>query len=473
MRSRTDRELTRRAVLRGVGGVALGLPALDIWSPRRARASTAASADFALFIVNDNGVQQAHGSEPETFWPSGGAGAITAASLGADLGKRTLGELAAYADRMLIIKGIAHAFGSVGCAHNGGDGQLLTAAHPIRGQTFDVCDGESIDNRIATVRNPPGREPLALRASKFSNDAIGFEYPGHVSYRGPRQPRAAEPSPLVAYQQIVGMAGPAADAGTAAMVAARRKSVNDLVRAQMQRLLARTDLSADDRHRLDQHFTAIRDIEVQISGQLPAAEVAAFQSVAADPLDPAQHEKVLTLQLDLLVFAISSGYTRAATMKIGDRIDRAVWTVNGVALPQFHQISHRIFGDGGKGAAIPGAVAMHHQIDVIHARKIKYLADALAAVDTPQGKLVDQGFLAWTNQVAVGVHDYHPIPWILIGGARGTLKTGVYLDVGRVTGNKLLNTLLTASGVRKPNGDPVDDFGAPQTAGGLISGMLA
>jgi Protein of unknown function (DUF1552) len=479
--TRRSGPISRRMVLRGLGGVVVGLPALDIFMERDARAA-GAGGDFAVFVVNCNGVQQAHGPsifgapghEAETFWPSAAPGSITQSTLGADLGKRTLGELGPHAERLLVVKGITHAFGSVGCAHNGGDGQILTAAHPIKGKSFDVCDGESIDNRIGTEKNPPGREPLALRAGKFSADATGFEYPGHVSYRGPSQPRAAEASPLAAYQRMVGMDATSLGPSTGTGTSERRTSVNDLVRTQMKRLLMRTDLSAADRQRLDQHFTAIRDMEIKISGQLPPDKVTAIKNASVDPLDPAHHDEVLSLQLDLLVFAISSGYTRAATFKIGDRIDRAIWTVDGgTVLPEFHMISHRILADGAHGPLIDGAVGMHHKIDVIHAKKIKYLLDQLAAVDTPQGKLLDQGYVAWTNQVAVGSHDYYPIPWVIAGSGKGYLKTGQYLDVGKVTGNKILNTLLGAAGVKKANGDPVDDFGAKQTAGGVISALIA
>jgi hypothetical protein len=473
----TGRRISRRRILRGAG-VAVGIPLLDVFDEGAARAA-GPGGDFAVFVVNCNGVQQAHGPifdapgrEPETFWPSAAAGPITQSTLGADLGTRTLGELSAYADRLLIVKGIAHAFGSVGCAHNGGDGQILTAAHPIKGMSFDVSDGESIDNRIATEKNPPGREPLALRAGKFPADATGFEYPGHVSYRGPRQPRAAEASPLAAYQRMVAMSG-SSDPNMESILAARKISVNDLIRTQMKRLLSRTDLSAADRQRLDQHLTAIRDIEVRITGQLPPDKVAAIRDASTDPLNPMRHDQVLTLQLDLLAFAISSGYTKAATLKVGDRIDRAIWTVDGTALPEFHMISHRMLSDGAHGPVINGAVAMHHKIDVIHAKKVKYLLDQLAAIDTPQGKLLDQGFVAWTNQVAVGSHEYYPIPWVVAGGAKGFLRTGQFLDVGKVTGNKMLNTLLGAAGVRKANGDPIDNFGATGTPGGVISTMIA
>lgn len=89
----------------------------------------------------------------------------------------------------------------------------------------------------------------------------------------------------MAYQRIVGMAGPTPPAALDGL-AARRTSVNDLLRTQMQRLLARRDLSAADPKRLDQHFTAIRDIETKITGQLPPDKAAAIAAGSKDPLNP-------------------------------------------------------------------------------------------------------------------------------------------------------------------------------------------
>jgi hypothetical protein len=58
------------------------------------------------------------------------------------------------------------------------------------------------------------------------------------------------------------------------------------------------------------------------------------------------------------------------------------------------------------------------------------------------------------------------------GKAGGFLKTGQYIDAGNANNHRLLNTLITANGVRR-NGAPVEDFGDSSLAGGLIDGMLA
>ena len=87
---------SRRAVLRGLGGTAIGLPLLDLFSPRRAQAQTAARAgSFGMFVVGSNGVAQAYNSmEPDQFWPRN-PGPLTREGMMADLAaKRSTGELA-------------------------------------------------------------------------------------------------------------------------------------------------------------------------------------------------------------------------------------------------------------------------------------------------------------------------------------------------------------------------------------------
>jgi len=48
--------MNRRLVLRGAGGLMLGLPLLETFMPRRAAAQTAVRSPFVLIVVGDNGV---------------------------------------------------------------------------------------------------------------------------------------------------------------------------------------------------------------------------------------------------------------------------------------------------------------------------------------------------------------------------------------------------------------------------------
>ena len=465
---------SRRAVLKGLGGTAIGLPLLDVFTPRRAQAQAAASNSFALFVVGSNGVAQAYNNlEPDQFWPRN-PGALTREGMVADLAaKRSTGELADHAARLLIIRGIKLPFRSSGDSHNSADCQILTCQQNIS-KPVPTAFGESVDNRIAREKNAPGREPFVLRVIR------GPHTIGAVSYRGRNGQRFGDDSPITAYERMVGFTKNT-DPGLAAQVKARRLSVNDLIRGEMKRLLGRTDLSMDDRRRLDGHFTAIRDIEVTLTGALAPDTAANLKDVGTMAGGTPKYynndfaELTMGVQMDLMAFAASSGYSKTAVLKIGDRSDNFNWPLPGFPRINFHKIAHRSeSGLGDSATRIQGAHEMHYLIDRIYMRLFKRFLDRMAAMSTPQGPLLDQGFVAYTNQNANGWHNFNPIPWIIAGNAGGYLQTGRFMSLpGQVNLNLLFNSLLGAVGVTKPDGSPVDDFGAAELPKGRLSEILA
>ena len=75
--------------------------------------------------------------------------------------------------------------------------------------------------------------------------------------------------------------------------------------------------------------------------------------------------------------------------------------------------------------------------------------------------------------MATGWHRHDNQPFVIVGNAGGYLKTGQYVDAGGVKLNKMLNTLLTAAGVKGSGGGPVTNFGDSSLPGGLIASMIA
>ena len=458
---------SRRAFLRGVGTVSLGLPLLDVFSAPKARAADLPRC--AVFVRQGNGVAQAGNGEPERFWPKN-LGALTKASLEADK-DRAVTELASYADKLLLVRGTRFAFPGNGCGHSGGGNQVLTAAKVSddpSGQ-YSLAMGESVDNRMANAINPDKREPITL----LTGPTEGY-LPVVLSYRGPKQLRGADNDPFAVYMRMTGLSG--MDRGVVEQVATRRKSVNDLVREQLKQLLGRSDLSSADRRRLDLHMSSIRDVEVKLSCSLPEMRQRELDGVKAVNGD--NYVTVTEMHMDVIALSFACDYSRVATLQMGQGNDGTQFSIpgfrNGEKLPRFHQISHRIFSDGSDGDPIEGAQEMHHEIDKLHARLFRYLLDKLSGYALPTGTLLDQTVAAWTNDLGHGVsHNYENIPWVLAGSAGGYLKQGQYIDAGKVTHNQLFNTLLNAVGVRKADGSLVDDFGDPSLKPGQISGMLA
>jgi Protein of unknown function (DUF1552) len=478
--------MNRRMVLRGAGGLMLGLPLFEAFMPKTAEAQAAMTSPFVLIVVSDNGVVQAGvtlggAPEQERFWPTS-IGPLTKASMLADKPTRATGELADYAERLLIVKGVNLPYSSTGCSHSAADAQILTASKITGGSTNCLSEGISVDTAIAKAKNPAGRDPLALHAGMFSPGGTGFDIPGYVSYVTPRQPRVYIDSPYKAYLQIIGVVGDgtddtSAEAALQQLRVARSKSINDLLRPQIQDLLRRTDLSKSDVERLNQHLAAIRDIEVNMTGTtftVPDEDVAIMKQLEPKPYEQATREQAARLHMDLMAFSVASGYTRVAVLKIGDRIDDHQYTVNGQTF-KFHDASHRTMNN---------AVDLCHAVDRMMMNHYKHLLDKLSAYQTPTGSLLDEGVAIWCNQCATGAHSFSNVPWILAGTAKGFFKKGEFVTVGTgqmpsggqdgkggdgsVSGvNKMLNTLLTAAGV------PTDNFGDPSLPKGIFSELVA
>ncbi len=460
----------RRLFLHGAAGAVVGLPLLESFIPKHALAQAAASNTFAIFMRQGNGCQQlGTGSEPERFWPSK-LGALTTASMTADAGRAT-SVLKDYASKLTLVRGVEmKQITDAGCGHAQG-GLLALTASKANGKNVQnaLAVGESIDNLIARQLQAAGTEPLTLRAgmrSSYLDDVL--------SYRKAGDRRVAESVPYNAYKALFGLgttnmsnAGSLDEAAT--KLAAKRKSVNDLIRAEMKRLLSNTKLSAEDRDRLQQHQDAIRDLEVGMAAN-------ACTLLGNDQLDPMSKitkstsesdAGVLTaaaFQFKVIALAVACGSVRAATLQIGNGNDHSQYTINGTKYERFHYISHRIYSDGATGDAIPNADVKHHDIDTMFAGLFKGLLDELSARTTPTGTLLDAGVAVWLNDLANGpAHSTQNIPYVMAGGCNNKIKTGVYVDAGSgkfVTHNKLLNTIGAAVGCKNAAGTgPLDDFG--------------
>lgn len=461
--------LSRRGFLAGLGGVAVGLPFLETFAPKKAEAGQADVEPFAIFCRQGNGVQQqTSDGEPERFWPSYAAGAITTAGMTADV-DRAVSELAAHAPKLNLVRGIKFNFPGNGCGHSGGGNQCLTASQVSADPSgnLSLSMGESIDNRIQRELMP-GVEPLTVYVG-----SKGGYLDEVLSYRGPKQLRAAENNPYNVYKDLFGLS--TIDPQALQVLQARRKSVNDLVRGELQTLMSRSDLSKADHDRLDLHFQSIRDLEIGLLCGLSDGDVANLQAQQANIDNDDMFEALAKLQMDLIALAMACGTTRAATLQFGNGNQQTQFTIGGVKQKTYHKISHRIDSDGSTGAPIPNADVLHHNIDQIHARLFLYLLDKLDAVQLTSGTLLDAGVTVWLNDLGEKFHSYDRVPHILAGSAKGYLKTGQFLDFGssQLTNNLILNTIGAAVGCKNAMGGPLDDFGDPSLPTGLIPQLIA
>ncbi len=389
--------ILRRRFLQGLGSAVLALPFLESvrFTDRRAQAAGNERIVYSVFMKQGNGCQQRSGNEPERFWPRK-LGQLTKESLSAIDGDRAVSELAAYADKLLLVRGTRHAQRGNGCAHSGGINQCLTAGKVTGEGRESLSDHESIDWRIAQECNPVGVDPLTL----MSGPQRAYHGAG-LSYSGPRQLRGAQSNPFDVYTGMVGLAE--GNEEVRAAIAARRTSVNDLVRDDMQELLGKADLSADDRQRLELHFAAIRDLELGITDTLADSEVQAMKDIQGAAADNANRVAVARMHMNIIALAFATDLNRTATMQMGSGNDGTRYYIDGQLQSSYHRISHRIDGDGIEGTPIAGADLLHHKIDRLHARLFRHLLDRLAMYAGPSGgPLLDDTVALWTNDLATG-----------------------------------------------------------------------
>ncbi|MDB4977646.1 MAG: uncharacterized protein JWN48_5987 [Myxococcaceae bacterium] len=465
-------QVGRRVFLQGAASAVVALPILEGLLPRGVSAQDAAQP-FAIFMRQANGVQQKMNAEPDRFWPST-LGTLTTASMNADSGKAT-SVLADYASKLLLVRGVEmREIADAGCGHSSGGLLCLTASKPDgKNVQKALATSESIDNRIVRELSGAGKEPLTLRAgmrSSYLDDVL--------SYRSGGNRRVAESNPYNAYKALFGLSSSTSGAD---QDAARRKSVNDLVRGEMTALLANPKLSAADRDRINQHAQAIRDLEVGMMCSLPGAMLDPMSKLTTSQAESdAFVIPTMKYQCQVIALAVACGKARAATLQIGNGNDQTQYTINGVKYERFHFISHRVMSDGATGDSIANADLKHHDIDVLFATMFKSLLSELDARKTSTGTLLDEGVAVWLNDLGAGPnHTKQNIPYVMAGSCNGALRTGVYVDAGNqaqnkyVTHNKWLNTVAAAVGCKNAAGGPLDDFGDPSLEKGLIPQMRA
>ncbi len=459
-------KLSRRVVLRGAGGAILALPFLESVgnsAPARADAETA----YAIFFRQGNGVAAAQntevGSEPERFWPRTPGPLTTDSMMG-----RAVGELVDYRDRVLALGGVNMGNFNYGDGHARGALQCLTASRPTtdgQGGNSEAA-GMSIDHYLGEQLNG-GEESWYMYAGRNS----GWLGGACISYRSAGTRRNPIHDPYQGYMRLMG-----GDAGLSAeaqrQLAERGRSVNDLVRSQLTRLMS-SDLSRNDRDRIDLHLSAVRDIEVRLSCRLADEEERAIMG-AGSIYESDNGDEVLQtarLHMDVAALAIACGVTRSVAIQVGNGNDSHIRyrDDSGNPMENYHYISHRRLSHDSTGAVISNADVLHSMVDRQFAQTFRHLLDKLDAYTMPSGAtLLDCGLSCWLNDLGNGpAHSRSNVPWIIAGDAAGRFRTGEYYQLSAGDSHaRLLCSIATAVGA------PTSSFGDSSLPQGVLDDLV-
>ncbi|MBH53880.1 MAG: hypothetical protein CMI18_05980 [Opitutaceae bacterium] len=381
--------LNRRQFLRAVG-VSLALPTLGSWPKLSAATEIATQAAKAKRLICMGANLGLHG--PSLFPKETGRDySVTP----------LLKDLMRHKDQLSLFSGLDHRAPN---GHKHWDNLLCGR------QAGDV----SLDQIAAKEIGKTTRfESLQLSSGKGS-----FRQKMVFNHQGIPLPMVERPS--VVYQTLFGI--PDNVERTEYLLKSGHSSL-DKVTDEAKRLQGK--VSSDDRDKLDEYFSSVRDLEQRMGRQLkglhePRPEVN-YKLPEYDPIAPTLMLENQALMYDLMALALETDSTRVITMFLPGL--GQVFTINGKMLSAgYHALSHH--GNN------PGLIADLIKVEGEHMRLLAEFLDQLKSKKDAEGKpLLDSTLVMWGAGMGdASRHSNANLPIILAGGG---LKHGNHFSFDR------------------------------------------
>ncbi|MAG93280.1 MAG: hypothetical protein CMJ48_05970 [Planctomycetaceae bacterium] len=390
-----------------------------------------------------------NGIVPKTFWPD-------AVGEGFEL-KEIMQPLAAYQDRMLVLRGVCDRVRGDGDSHMRGMSCLLTGTELFPGNIqggshtpAGWASGLSIDQELRNFL-----QSKSETRTRFGSLEFGVNVPDRADpwtrmvYAGPNKPVAPIDDP---YQMFEKLYGQMQDRDTL-------KSVLDDVREDLRKV--RTLVGKQDRQLLEEHEAFVRQMEQELK-----ADRAERLAIAAPSLEQgvknsnANMPTVSRMQIDLLVNAMANDMSRIATLQFTNSVGQARMKWLGID-DSHHSLSHK------PDTELPAQEKLT-KINTWFCEQLAYLVKKLD--ETPEadgsGTLLDNTVVVWGNELGKGnSHTLNDIPFVLVGNGMD-FRMGRSLKYKNVPHNRLLMAFAHAMGHR------VETFGSANFCGaGVLSDL--
>jgi hypothetical protein len=483
MRTIRTKALSRRAILRGLGGFAVALPFLEIMtSSREARAQAGPSRYVFAFGGSSLGMDGAQMVVPSASGPL--AGNLT----------RGLAPLEALGvvDDVSMVSGLLLPWDSGSGIPTAGRAVNFHASSPAPLVT-GVAGGETGDERLkgpstdqivadAIAGGVPHRA-LTYRVQpayyRGSNGTGGDR--GRITARmngGELEQIDPIISPRLAFENLFsGFAPPdPEEAEAAAFLLARRKSVLDLVHGDTERLLPR--LGARDRQRLERHFDEIRALEGRLAAIEPPTEPACAIPGVPESDPPignavengdtggyaaggaySGEEERARIMIDLVHMAFACDLARVASIMF----TQAQCFMNMAPIygadyaTDLHEMSHGSMGGGDAGAAaMADGVAWHVKHWATLVQKLRDTEDGGGAslLDTTALVLAFEGGIGFDPEGGgEGMAHSTENMAVLVAGRAGGLVGGQHVVADGEHPAAVINTAMRAVGCEQDLGD--------------------
>ena len=394
----TGTHINRRALLRGVGS-AIALPLLDAMRPALAAPSKIARQARRVAVVYvPNGIVMKDWKPAET----GDNFTYT----------RILKPLEPFRQDITLLSGLANniANKAKGGGHAKASGSFLSGAEPKYTAGSDVRAGVTFD-QIAAQKFASETRVASLQlgcedARMVGNCDTGSScaYTNSLSWKNPETPLAVEVNPRSVFERLFGTVDPSLPADVRARRAMYRKSILDQTRENTQRLLS--GLGADDRRKMDEYLTGIREVEMRIA----AAEKDPLTPPSEKPSGiPFEYTDYVKLMFDLQVIAFQSDLTRVSTMMLGREGSVRTYPEIGVPDPHHPLTHHR---------GHPDFIEKVTKINCFHVELFAKFVEKLKATPDGDGSLLDHSAILYGGALSDGnAHSNFDLPLLVAGHA--------------------------------------------------------
>jgi hypothetical protein len=247
---------------------------------------------------------------------------------------------------------------------------------------------------------------------------FSMAYSSHISWQTPDSPVPVEVYPSLAFDNLFENRGSLLNV-----------SILDRVKDRAEALTR--EISSDDKLRLDEYLTSVREVEKRVDGMRKskdqADDLAKLKNRPAITMErpanglPEDLQDHTRLMCDLIAIAFQTDKTRVASLLLARDLSALYYPFLGVK-EGHHSASHDNLSDG------------YERISRFHLSQFAYLATKLDSMPEGDGTVLDNSCLMYLSNLWIGrKHDNTRLPLVLAGGLGGTLQTGRslnYLDAG-------------------------------------------
>ncbi|MCH2202782.1 MAG: DUF1552 domain-containing protein, partial [Fuerstiella sp.] len=358
---------------------------------------------------------------------------------------RILKSLEPFRDQITVISGLENTAPTKvrGGGHAKASGSFLSGMPPKFTAGADVRAGITFDQVAAGKWASETRVPslqLGLEDSRMvgnCDSGSSCAYTNSISWKDAETPLPVDVNPRSVFERLFGTVDPSLSPEDRARRLLYRRSILDVTRESTRDLV--NQLGAQDKRRMDEYLTSIREVEKRITDAEKRDLIPAIDKPSGIPFEFPDYARMM---LDLQVIAFQSDLSRVSSIMFGREGSVRTYPEIGIADPHHPLTHHR---------GHPDFIERVTKINCLHVELFSYFLERLRATKDGAGSLLDRSTILYGSGLSDGnSHSSTNLPLLVAGGLSGT---GCHVAVERQPVANLFVDLLNRVDI------PTESFG--------------